>query len=321
MKIRSAIIGIALLTTCTLPSCISRKAIDPPKNPRAIFSQVKLSNDGSTEKVNPFVARNYRILASVRADDDGTLRCVTLEGDEKDQNTNCPTKREYIAAGFALSDIYCETYFKLADEAERRRRFARGVTNDAGTAISTILGLANAGENVVTGIAAGFGLVDGVFRNYNEAFVIGPDLANVRLLVLAAQDNYRKQTLGKDTNVPKDFGTSQSAILRYANHCTTLGMQALLNKASSDKAEEIKKKTNPTTRESDGQQQVDQLTTTVSPSTRPSGLDGPIEPNAERETRSEEPQPVNRSDTPTIPASRPSGLDGPLEPNTPDGNN
>lgn len=104
--------------------------------------------------------------------------------------------------------------------------------------MTTILGLANAGEDIVTGVAAGFGFGDSLWRNYDEAFVVAPDLSNVRALVLAAQDVFRKRTYEQE--LPTDYATAQSVILRYANQCSTLGMQSLLNQSANQQQQALK---------------------------------------------------------------------------------
>ena len=150
------------------------------------------------------------------------------------------TMRTYVSAGFALSDIYCSRFFAKTDEAYRRRRFGRAATNDVGTAIATILGLANAGQGVVTGTAAAVGLADSTWRNYDDSFVVSPELSNVQTLVFAAQDLFRARTLGPSATLPGDYATAQSAILRYANLCSYLGMKDLLDQSAGDQRKQLK---------------------------------------------------------------------------------
>lgn len=194
-------------------------ALDPPKNPQ----QVLLApGESGPRAISPLSAANYIVLQEAMDADGQPVRTV---GDAD--------MRRYLAAGFALADTYCEDYFRLTDEAQRRRNFGRALNNDVGTAVSTVLGLANAGENVVTGVAAGFGLLDSTFRNYDEAFIAGPDLAQTRTLVLSHQDSFRARTLAAGATLPADYGTAQSVILRYANMCSFLGMRALLNSTAA----------------------------------------------------------------------------------------
>lgn len=226
------LLGVALagsLAGCTgTTATVARgfDSIDPNKNPRPVLSDPNADgrSTNGTRAVPPFIAANYNVLREAittensDGESDGTLAAA-----------DSTTMRRYLGAGFALSDIYCDEYFRLTDEAQRRRHFARSTTNDVGTAMSAVLGLANAGEDVVTGIATGFGVLDSTFRNYDDAFVAGPDLAQVRTLVLAAQDDFRARTLASDSTLPGDYGTAQSVIMRYANICSYLGMRSLLN--------------------------------------------------------------------------------------------
>lgn len=287
MSVKKIILVLPLFAITV--GCVYVDGLDPPKNPIGVFeTPSKLDPDKS--KINPFIERNYLVLASIRADpQNGRLKCVkysdTKQNDDKKSKAiqktygrDCPSMREYIAAGFALSDIYCEAFFHSTDEAQRRRSFGRGLANDTGTAISTILGLASAGENVVTGVAAGFGLIDGTLRNYDDAFIVGPDLANVRSLVLVSQDNYRQLVLGSNVPYPKNYGSAQSVILRYANICSTLGMKSLLNLSTSEKAESIREKTDKS-KKPKGAQNVGSSSTptdgSLAQNIRAEGLDAP----------------------------------------------
>lgn len=226
-----SVMGVVLaasLAGCTGTATGIRRgfdSIDPNKNPRPVLSDPNSGVSASAARaVPPFIAANYAVLREAISTDGGEE-----EGDATLAEADSSNMRRYLGAGFALSDIYCDEYFRLTDEAQRRRHFARSTTNDVGTAMSAVLGLANAGEDVVTGIATGFGVLDSTFRNYDDAFVAGPDLAQVRTLVLAAQDDFRARTLASDSTLPGDYGTAQSVIMRYANICSYLGMRSLLN--------------------------------------------------------------------------------------------
>lgn len=226
-----SVMGVVLaasLAGCTGTATGIRRgfdSIDPNKNPRPVLSDPNSGVSASAARaVPPFIAANYAVLREAISTDGGEE-----EGDATLAEADSSNMRRYLGAGFALSDIYCDEYFRLTDEAQRRRHFARSTTNDVGTAMSAVLGLANAGQDVVTGIATGFGVLDSTFRNYDDAFVAGPDLAQVRTLVLAAQDDFRARTLASDSTLPGDYGTAQSVIMRYANICSYLGMRSLLN--------------------------------------------------------------------------------------------
>lgn len=223
-------LSAAVLAGCTNVGSYS-KALGTPKNPLPTFGSAP---------ANGFWLTNYKILSSVAFDaKTNQVQCILSEDDMATTGQMCPTEKQYVEAGFALSDFYCDNFFRWADESQRRRKFARGIVSDAGTAIATIMGLANAGENVVAGAAAGFGLIDKSFRNYDESFVVAPDLSIVQSLVLTAQDNFREATLGSSGHVPASYATAQTVVLRYANMCSTLGMKALLNRAAAERQSAI----------------------------------------------------------------------------------
>ena len=136
--------------------------------------------------------------------------------------------KEFTRSGFALTDIYCDEFFRRTNLSFRKRKFARGATNDVGTVVASVLGLAEAGPKVIAGVATSFGLADSTWRNYDDSFIVSPELDTVRTLVLSAQDQFRRETLD---NLPEDFPTARSAIIRYAGLCSFLGMQSLLNQS------------------------------------------------------------------------------------------
>ncbi len=214
-------VAVLLLGGCTSDRLSTSLATS--KNPYPVLA----APNQQPVKINEFIQTNYDILFNTQQ--------RALPGAILGKDAVTP----YLNAGFVLGDIYCDQFFRDADESQRRRKFGRSTTNDAGTAITAVLGLANAGQDVVTGVASGFGFADSLWRNYDDAFVASPDLGNVRALVLAAQDNFRQETFEKSQQLPKDFGHAQSVILRYANFCSTLGMKALLNQAADQQRQQL----------------------------------------------------------------------------------
>jgi hypothetical protein len=232
------LLGGALLSGCASTSL--NNALGTPKNPTPIFADPVNRRDRSDQSI--FIRAHFAVL----------LEAIDETGSQPKMKA-VPTgfdMRRYIAAGYSLADIYCSAYFAKTDEAARRRRFGRTLTNDVGTATTTVLGLVNAGQSAVTALAAATGLADSAWRNYDDSFVISPELATVRSLVLAAQDNYRARTLGKAAELPADFGTAHSTIRRYAELCSHLGMKSLLERSST---QEEKKLTDETISLTEGQ--------------------------------------------------------------------
>lgn len=133
----------------------------------------------------------------------------------------------HLNAGVALSDLYCDNYFRRISMHYQKRRFGQGVANDAGTAASAGLGLASAGSIVTGAAGALFGLIDGAFRNYNDSFVVEPDLKKVFDLVRKAQDQSK---VAYAAAPPVNFFEARSQITRYAQLCSYVGMSLLVNK-------------------------------------------------------------------------------------------
>lgn len=222
---KSALVAILAISLCGCTTNLNSK-LGTKKNPHLPLDRPEEENsrsrkEGDNSGINPFVYANFRLLSDA-VSEDGLRR----------SDVQVAEMAPYLTSGFALTDYYCEQFFLDADESQRRRRFGRALTNDVGTAVSTVLGLANAGQNVVTGAAASFGLGDNLWRNYDDAFVVAPDLSNVKVLVYAAQDNFRQKTFSEA--LPKEFGTAQTVILRYAHLCSTLGMRSLLSQAATE---------------------------------------------------------------------------------------
>lgn len=224
------IIVASAMMSLTLGGCTSmnlKNALGTPKNPTSIFSDPTTPGDKPATQ-DRFIVPLYNVLLEARTGE-GNSATLNESGD----------MRRYLGAGFGLSDIYCTRFFVKTDEAYRRRRFGRTLTNDVGTIMTTVLGLANAGEKVVTGLAGAVGFADSAWRNYDDSFVVSPDLSNIQSLVFAAQDNFRARSLAKDAVLPGDYGTAQSIIQRYANICSFLGMKTLLDQSAAKQKNDL----------------------------------------------------------------------------------
>ena len=223
-------------------------ALGTMKNPDRVMAAPLAASDLG---LNPSIASNYALLLCLpRTYDDwgtnpdalsrqnnGNSAIISLVCAEEKPKSDDKRKPEaittFLYAGFDLADEYCEIFFEDADESQRRRQYGRALWNDFGTAVSTILGLANAGEDFVTGTAAAVGLGDSAWRNYDDAFVVGPDLSNVYGLVNAEQELMRTNIRTQEARKPESFAQARRDIRNYARHCTHLGMRSLLSRAAS----------------------------------------------------------------------------------------
>lgn len=153
------------------------------------------------------------------------------------QDANCvvfrrdPTPLEvqqHVDAGIALTNLYCDIFFRRLAKHATERRFIRGGVNDVGAAVSAVLGLTHVPSAVTGGVGAGFGLADSSFRNYDESFVVSADLATLQGKVISEQKNYRDRL---KTQLPTTYPDANNAILGYANLCSYTGMKGMIDRA------------------------------------------------------------------------------------------
>lgn len=195
-------LAAVLFSGCTSQNI--NRALGTPKNPTSPFTKVSSASSASDLEIET-IEKWYSVLATA---------------DAAEYDVSEKAMRPYVAAGFAISDFYCQRFFIKTDESCRRRSFGRAATNDVGTVVQSILGLADAGKDVITGVGIVTGLADSTWRHYDSAFLISADLSNVQSLVHASQDNLRARTLGPGSVLPVDYSTAQSVIMRYANICS-----------------------------------------------------------------------------------------------------
>ncbi|HST35079.1 MAG TPA: hypothetical protein VLK25_00405 [Allosphingosinicella sp.] len=143
-------------------------------------------------------------------------------------NPTSPQVLRHVRAGIALSDLYCDTFFRRISRRWNERLFARGAVNDVGAAISAVLGLTAAGSGITGAVGAATGLIDSSFRNYDNLFVVAPDLPALQNLVRERQRDLRREIEG---DLPTDFYGAESRIIEYARLCSYTGMKGLLNAA------------------------------------------------------------------------------------------
>ncbi len=174
----------------------------------------------------------------------GSLKVAAFECFKlKDKYRNQEIK-EHLEAGYALSNLYCDTFFRRITLRSRTRGFARDTTNDAGAAVSAALALAKAGTAVTGGIGTGFGLIDAVIRNYDTSFLVASDLPALQKAVKTAQSEYRATI---DPLQVDSFSNATTIISNYAYYCSFNGMRGLINErleqgVSPDKVRDYIKK-------------------------------------------------------------------------------
>ena len=155
-------------------------------------------------------------------------RCAKYKTLE-DANRNGAITR-YLEAGFGLTDLYCQRYFVIAAESAQKRRFQRNTGSTVDALVNAVLGVAKAGETALTVANAGFEAYDSTYQNIEDAFMVSPEIENVRKLVHAAQLDYRTQS---SAQIPGSYQAARSVIERYAGLCSYTGMKQLVNDSVS----------------------------------------------------------------------------------------
>ncbi|MDV3455502.1 hypothetical protein RZN05_00785 [Sphingomonas sp. HF-S4] len=222
-KMKSALLGIPLALLGGCASTNLNNALGTPKNPTAVFVDARDNNKGEDD----FLVADYLLLRSSIGKDGKTIAKIP-DGSAK----------AYLEAGFNLGDAYCDRFLNKTVESAMRRRYGRSLTNDIGTGSNALLTAFGAGKDVIAAFAASFGFADSAWRNYDEAFLIAPELSNVQKLVRSAQENYKVRALGAKT-LPTTYSRAQSIIRDYARYCTNLGMRSLINQSATEKGVDI----------------------------------------------------------------------------------
>ena len=132
----------------------------------------------------------------------------------------------YLDAGYGLTDLYCQRYFVIAIESDRKRQFQRNSGATADALVNAVLGFAGASARAVSISNAGFEAYDSTYQNIEDAFMVSPDLALTRKLVHAAQADFRAEVAKK---MPESYLEARNFIERYPGTCSYTGMKQLVN--------------------------------------------------------------------------------------------
>ena len=160
--------------------------------------------------------------------------CVSYRQLAPEERTNAVTR--YLEAGFGLTDIYCQRYFTIAAEAAQQRHFQRNSFSALDALVGAVLGFANSGQTASSIVNAGFEAIDTTYQNVETAFMVAPDLANVRDLVHAAQEDFRARAYA---SLPNSYESARAVIERYAGHCSFTGMRQLVNDSVTTATREL----------------------------------------------------------------------------------
>ncbi|MEP3051443.1 MAG: hypothetical protein ABJP48_00495 [Erythrobacter sp.] len=229
--------------------------------------------------------------------------------------TNLIEMQTYLAAGFGLTDIYCDRFFTNASANAQNRQFLRDLNTGVDALVGSVLTLSGAGATATGIVNSGFGLADDGLQAYDAAFLIAPDLGAVRELIQASQSEFRKPFFAgsreeMDQYFPRSYPGARAIIERYASQCSFSGMRQLINKSIGGTTDEINSRlqfprqtrqtngaTPPVEGGTDGSGQGD-------PQTPPSTSDTPVQVEDGGTEQGNAQMPTSNSDTPPPPSEQ-----------------
>ena len=158
----------------------------------------------------------------------GTDKCWTYKSAPGADAIN-----QYLDAGYGLASIYCQRFFVIANQSRVKRDFQRDSVSNLDNLVGTVLSLASAGDRAIGIVDGAFGAADATYQSIDDAFLISPDLGNVRDLVLAAQQQHIRNTRRRP---PTTYPGARQNIEDFAGYCTFTGMQGLVNNSVAEQA-------------------------------------------------------------------------------------
>jgi len=181
----------------------------------------------------------YRSKYGQAAEASNLFRCHQLRDDALPMQV-----RAFAQAGFALSDLYCRTFFRRLALHSNVRRFDHSVVNGVGTLASAIMGLASVGSAATAAVGTAFGTADSAFTSYDATFLVEPDPSLLEQDVLKRQGDVEIQfdTEWRDSTKHLTYYDANKYIERHASYCTFYGMKAIINaNLKSDSKTDAKK--------------------------------------------------------------------------------
>jgi hypothetical protein len=147
----------------------------------------------------PFLGGCSAVLdISVRSPDpDKVIKYV--EAFEKFSNRRIERAEDYVYAGFAYIDHYCEAFFVELEIEKRRVAFAKSTTLQAFTTAPAIISLASDATKPGLILAQVSGLTNLIFEQYEKQFIFAQYSVQLRLKVLEAQHEF------KNTRIPPEI--------------------------------------------------------------------------------------------------------------------
>lgn len=239
MRSPSVALVFVLLCACTRESQLYHPTMesDPPElGAEAIAYQNRLADayQFKDSALCRYIQPGYQTRHSYTYDryhppSDATtvFRCYELK-----DKPNAEEVRAFAQAGFALSDLYCRTFFRRLALHSNERRYSHSVVNGVGTLASAIMGLASVGSAATGAVGTAFGTADAAFTNYDATFLVEPDPSLLQQDVMKRQGDVESDfdTAWTDKKKPAlTYYDANKYIERHAAFCTFYGMKAIIN--------------------------------------------------------------------------------------------
>ncbi len=131
------------------------------------------------------------------------------------------SRKEFIAAGYNKAYGLCTDYFDALIKAKNDTTFYSESITAAGTAATTIMGLAKAYSPAVGIVSAGFGVINNALFSYNKDELITPYPDETKGLILKALDEFSNANPPIETDTD---GEAVTRVMKYAEMCTYSGI-------------------------------------------------------------------------------------------------
>jgi hypothetical protein len=140
--------------------------------------------------------------------------------------------------GKAFARTLCSDFFRRIARSYAHRQHARMQTNVAGGFLTGVMGLFDASSGVTGGTALAFASAESAFNNYDESYLITPNLGLMEALVKTTQREISRE-VDSHQNKLKSVSDVITHINEYVYPCTYTGMQALLDESLNRKLTEF----------------------------------------------------------------------------------
>jgi len=128
----------------------------------------------------------------------------------------------YVEEGIGLVDTYCLRWFRLVSNTQRIAAYSRSNTNVISQLGTTVLGIADASADLVTGYGAVNTAISGFSSNFETAFLGAPTTSKVKgkILLLMSQEAKRLRQRSAAGSPKLKFKEAYGELERYADLCT-----------------------------------------------------------------------------------------------------